>query len=217
MTKKSTYQKQKKYEDQVDILNGTSFSVNPNETTGVFLRDTDKLMVQYRNLRLSMYNQYKEYLPDQTTREEMRSYIDEQFIRLVKEYDIHGPVDFPGYIKIKLNYRVRHSYIQGEYRDRERIFVTRNEFDVSNLIDRDPRYDTELDYYEVLEYALSDLVLSELEREVLYQILQELSDLQIERAIRKQYKSRYSATVIRETTKEMQVLLKGRLEDSMLM
>src|SRR5699024_6887267 len=165
------------------INNGNRFIKNTTETTGVFLRDVDKLMHQYTNLRLSVYSQYKEYLPDPVSQEELKSYIDEQymrlvkeydingtvdfpwdiktklsmrvysqhkadrpdtvsqeelksytdeqFIRLVKEYDINGPVDFPGYIKTKSNYRVRHSYIKGEYRDRHRIFVPKNEFDIS--------------------------------------------------------------------------------------
>jgi len=198
------------------ILNGNRYMVNTNEHTGVFLRDVDKLMHQYRNLRLSIYNQYKDYLPDPVSQDELRSYIDEQFVRLVKEYDINGPVDFPGYIKTKLTYRVKHSYIKGEYRDRQRVFVTRNDFDISNLLEKSPMMDEELDYYEALEYALQDVELTELEKEILFYILQELPDSKIEKKIKKANPDKkLSSATIRETLKEMQSFLKTRLKDSL--
>ncbi|AYJ76332.1 RNA polymerase sigma factor 1 [Bacillus phage BSP12] len=202
--------------EQEQILNGNRFMVNTSESRGVFLRDVDKLMHQYRNLRLSVYNQFKGDLPDPVSQEELRSYIDEQFVRLVKEYDINGPVDFPGYIKTKLTYRVKHSYIKGEYRDRYRVFVTRNDFDVSNLLEKTPLIDEELDYYEVLEYALHDVTLTELEKEVLFYILQEMTDAQIERKIRENHeKERLSSSYIRGTLKNMQVFLKTKLQEAL--
>jgi|SRR5699024_3713957 len=200
------------------INNGNRFIKNTTETTGVFLRDVDKLMHQYTNLRLSVYSQYKEYLPDPVSQEELKSYIDEQFIRLVKEYDINGPVDFPGYIKTKLNYRVRHSYIKGEYRDRQRIFVPKNEFDISNLLDRDPALDEELDYYEALEYALHDVELTDTEKDILFFILQELPDVKIEEKFKeKNPNTSLSALAIKETIKEMQHFLRTKLYESLEM
>lgn len=202
--------------EQEQILNGNRFVVNTNEATGVFLRDVDKLMHQYRNLRLSIYNSFKEYLPDPTSQAELMSYIDEQFVRLVKEYDINGPVDFPGYIKTKLMYRVKHSYIKGEYRDRQRIFVPKNDFDVSNLIERSPVKDEELDYYEVLEYTLRDVKLTPLEKEILHYLLQEMTDSQIERKIRENHaSSKISSAVIRDTLKQVQIFLKTRLHKAL--
>ena len=202
--------------EQEQILNGNRFMVNTKETTGVFLRDVDKLMHQYKNLRMSIYNQYKDYLPDPVTQAELRSYIDEQFVRLVKEYDINGPVDFPGYIKTKLNYRVKHSYIKGEYRDRQRVFVPKNDFDVSNLIERNPFKDEELDYYAALEFALRGVKLTDLEKEVLLYILQEMTESDIERRIKKNHPDkRISSSTIRETTKKMQTFLKTKLLESL--
>ena len=202
--------------EQDQILNGNRFMVNTSETRGVFLRDVDKLMHQYRNLRLSVFNQYKDSLPDPVSQDELRSYIDEQFVRLVKEYDINGPVDFPGYIKTKLTYRVKHSYIKGEYRDRHRVFVTRNDFDVSNLIEKTPLIDEELDYYEVLEYALHDVKLTELEKEILFYILQEMTDAQIERKVKENHKQdKVSAACIRDTLKNMQMFLKTKLQEAL--
>ncbi|QIW88740.1 RNA polymerase sigma factor [Bacillus phage P59] len=202
--------------EQELILNGNRFMVNTDEVTGVFLRDVDKLMHQYRNLRISVWNQYKDYLPDPVSQDELMSYINEQFVRLVKEYDINGPVDFPGYIKTKLNYRVKHSYIKGEYRDRQRVFVPKNDFDVSNLIERSPSRDEELDYYEVLEYALHDAELTELEKEVLFYMLQEMTDAQIERKVKVNHPNeRISSATIRDTLKHMQSFLKTRLHEAL--
>lgn len=200
--------------EQEQILNGNRFLVNTDENTGVFLRDVDKLFHQYKNLRLSIYNQFREYLPDPISQAELKSYINEQFVRLVKEYDINGPVDFPGYIKTKLMYRVKHSYIKGEYRDRQRVFVPKNEFDVSNLIERKPMMDEELGYYEALEYALSDVELSMLEKEILFLLLQEMTDSQIEKEIKKNHMNeKLSAATIRDTLKEMQSFLKIKLQE----
>jgi hypothetical protein len=200
--------------EQEQILNGNRYLVNTDEHTGVFLRDVDKLMHQYRNLRMSVYNQYKDYLPDPISQNELRSYIDEQFVRLVKEYDINGPVDFPGYIKTKLTYRVKHSYIKGEYRDRQRVFVPKNDFDVSNLIERSPMMDEELDYYEALEYALHDVELTDLERELLFYILQEMKDSEIEAKVKANHPNeKISSSSIRESLKEMQLFLRTRLQE----
>lgn len=204
--------------EQEQILNGNRYLVNTNEATGVFLRDVDKLMHQYKNLRMSIYNQFKDYMPDPVSQSELKSYIDEQFIRLVKEYDINGPVDFPGYIKTKLTYRVKHSYIKGEYRDRQRVFVPKNDFDVSNLIEKHPSNDAELDYYEALEFALSNVTLSDIEKEVLFYILQEMTNSQIEKKIKKNHpRERLSSATIRKTIEEMQDFLKTRLKESLEM
>lgn len=200
--------------EQEQILNGNRFMVNTNEATGVFLRDVDKLFYQYTNLRLYVFNQYKKYLPDPVSQDELKSYIDEQFVRLVKEYDIGGDVDFPGYIKTKLNYRVKHSYIKGEYRDRQRVFVPRNDFDVSNLIEQTPSLDEELDYYAALEFALRDVELSILEKEIVFLILRELSDIEIVNEVSKKH-PKTSITNIKDTMKDMQTFLKAKLQESL--
>ncbi|QQO40547.1 RNA polymerase sigma factor [Bacillus phage 015DV002] len=202
--------------EQEQLLNGTRFMVNTNESKGVFLRDVDKLMHQYRNLRLSVFNLYKDRLPDPISQEELRSYIDEQFVRLVKEYDINGPVDFPGYIKTKLHYRVKHSYIKGEHRDRKRVFIPKNDFDITNLLEKSSIADEELDYYEVLEYTLQDVKFSDLEREVLFYILQEMTDGQIEKKLKDKHKGeKISSHDIRDTIKSVQEFIRTRLEKAL--
>lgn len=202
--------------EQEQLWNGNRFSVNTEESTGVFLRDVDKLLHQYKNLRNSIYNQYKTYLADPVSRDELKSYIDEQFIRLVKEYDIGSDVDFPGYIKIKLTYRVKNSYIKSVFRDSQRVFVTRNAFDVSNLLEQNPSNDEELDYYETLEFALKGVELDDMEKQVLFYIIQELSDVQIEQNIRDNYPNeKISSSLVRSKIKNMQTFLKTKLRESL--
>lgn len=207
--------KHKGYDKEI-IYNGNRFVVNTGESSEVFLRDVDKLLRQYTNLRLSIYNQFKDYLPNQTSRAELMSYIDEQFVRLVKEYDINGPVDFPGYIKTKLTSRVKHSYIRREYRDRKRVFVTRKDVDISNLIEQDPMNDEDLDYYEAIEYALYDLEPTELEQYILLYILYEHSDAQIEKKIRAKFSTKEIGKVdVREKIVYLRNFLKERLYEGL--
>ncbi|QEG04210.1 sigma factor [Bacillus phage BC-T25] len=202
--------------EQEQLWNGNRFLVNTDESTGVFLRDVDKLLHQYANLRNSIYNQYKVYLADPISQDELKSYIDEQFIRLVKEYDIGSDVDFPGYIKIKLHYRVKNSYIKSVYRDSQRVFVTRNAFDVSHLIEQNPSNDEELDYYAALEYALKGVELDDMEKQVLFYIIQELSDVQIEQHIRENNPNeKISSSLVRSKIKSMQTFLKTKLRESL--
>jgi hypothetical protein len=202
--------------EQEQILNGNRFVVNTDESVGVFMRDTDKLFRQYRNLRVSVFNTYKGYLQDKASQEELMSYIDEQFIKLIKEYDPQAPVDFPGYVKNKLHQRVKHSYVRATFRNNQRIFVPRNDFDVTNLIDRDPVVDEQLDYYETLEYVLSDVKLTYMERDILFLMLQELNDTEIEQRIREKYKrERLSSSYIRDTLKEVQDFIRTKLQEAM--
>jgi hypothetical protein len=190
--------------------------VNTNEATGVFLRDTDKLFHQYRNLRVSVFNSYKGYLPDRASQEELMSYIDEQFVKLIKEYDLQSPVDFPGYVKNKLENRVKHSFVRAEYRNRQRIFIPRNDFDVTNLMERNPLADEQLDYYETLQYVLQDVKMTHMERDMLFFMLQELNDTEIEKRIREKYtREHLSSSYIRDTLKEVQDFVKSRLYRSM--
>lgn len=75
-------------------------------------RDIDTLLYKYQNLRWSLYHRYAGVLSNDAERQELQEYIDEQFIKLVKEYNIRSGVDFPGYIKSKLTLRVRNSYVK---------------------------------------------------------------------------------------------------------
>lgn len=116
------------------ILNGNRYIID-TDGKGVFSRDVDRLFVEYENLRNKLYNTYKHYLDDEDTKEELRSYIDEQFVNLVKEYEINSPVDFPGYIKMKLTTRVDRVFIKNRYKHKNREVVMATDWGVESQSD----------------------------------------------------------------------------------
>ena len=155
------------------IRNGNRY-IHDEGGTGVFGRDVDRLFIEYTNLRKSIFNKQKYKFSDKATREELESYIDEQFVKLVKEYDINNPVDFPGYIKTKLNLRVSQVFIRGRYRDKGREQLMKDEWGVKNLIEFD-----EVDAYQkeqtdnLLSMLLNDLTLDDMEEVILLTWLEE--------------------------------------------
>jgi len=154
--------------EQEKIRNGNRFIAEPEEGKGVFPRDADRLFLEYTNLRKKIYNTQKYKFPDEATRRELESYIDEQFVKLVKEYDINSPVDFPGYIKTKLNLRVKQVFVKGRYRDQDREQLTNNDWDIENML-----ADEQLQSYhkernnEMLAHLLSDTVLTDVQHGIL--------------------------------------------------
>jgi len=133
------------------IRNGDRYTVNPNNSTGVFSRDIDRLYKQYANLRLAVWQKHRtklyhhigpwslpgsyktDYAADIVAQDELMDYIDEQFIKLVKEYKINGAIDFPGYIKDKLERRVRGTYLKREFRDKDRERLSNRPDYLSNV------------------------------------------------------------------------------------
>ncbi|MGI4630682.1 hypothetical protein ACR2YW_28040, partial [Klebsiella pneumoniae] len=92
--------------------NGNRYVIDIDGIPVDFERDLDSLLNRYKNLRWSLYHRYAGILSNDFERQELREYIDEQFIKLVKEYNIRSKVDFPGYIKAKLTLRVQNSYVK---------------------------------------------------------------------------------------------------------
>lgn len=74
--------------------------------------------LRHKLLRQEMYRfAYKDNVTgkvvyDKAKVDDLKSYIDYQFVKLVKEYDPNSAVDFPAYIKKKLTLRTKHSYIK---------------------------------------------------------------------------------------------------------
>lgn len=83
-------------------------------------RDVEALLNQYHKLINAIYQQNKVKMNDQSKRDELYSYIVNTFILLVKEYDPSSNVDFPGYIKIKLTLRTKHSYLKKKFNDMDK-------------------------------------------------------------------------------------------------
>lgn len=153
--------------EQETIRTGNRFVTEIGGSTGVFPRDIDALFVQYANLRNKVYSDYSSMYNDQATKEELRSYIDEEFIKLCKEYEINGEVDFPYYIKHKLIARVRGTFNSSVIRMRTREPLGATEGEVENMLDDNISvYDT-IDYQELVSSIIEGVELTPLEQDVL--------------------------------------------------
>lgn len=89
-------------------------------------REVDKLFFQYSKLRKKIVrdemsrftyrdNESGRWVYDKAQLDDLKSYVDYQFVKLTKEYNPNSGVDFPGYIKSKLKLRTAHSYIKRKY------------------------------------------------------------------------------------------------------
>lgn len=151
------------------IRNGNHF-VNDAGGTGVFARDPERLLKDYTNLRKKIYNTYSPAFTDMATKEELKSYIDEQFVKLVKEYDINSPVDFPGYISKKLKLRVKQSFVKNKFKDRGREQLMKKDNGIESLLDVQSETHPEDASYEVIlmmEYLGKGVTLSEVDTFIL--------------------------------------------------
>ncbi len=151
--------------EKTEIRNGNRF-VTEVKGTGVFPRDVDRLFLQYANLRNKVYNVNKDLFFDEATRKELRSYIDEQFVKLTKEYHINGEVDFAGYIKKSLNLRVRHSFVKSRFRDNSRERLGSEDDEIELLLSASEANPTEIEDAELIDSLLTDASFSPLELEV---------------------------------------------------
>src|SRR5699024_11500089 len=98
-----------------------------------FERELDSLLNRYKKLRWSLYHKYAGILSNDFERQELREYIDEQFIKLVKEYNIRSKVDFPGYIKAKLTLRVQNSYVKKNEKYKRTEIIGKKDYTVEEI------------------------------------------------------------------------------------
>lgn len=148
--------------------NGTRYIIDVDGIPIDFERDIDKLLEKYKNFRWSLYHKYAGILSNDAEREELREYIDEQFIKLVKEYDIHSKVDFPGYIKAKLTLRVRNSYIKKTQKYKNTEMIGKTDYTVESLTES---INTGLEESELFSYVFDDVEFTELQSELLKELL----------------------------------------------
>lgn len=159
--------------EQERIRTGNRFVTEVGNSTGVFPRDIDALFVQYENLRNKVYSQYSISFNNNATREELRSYIDEEFIKLCKEYEINGEVDFPYYIKTKLNARVDGTFRKRTLRHNSREPLGTTEDEVEGMLDKNLEDDYNEDtYQELVQTIVEGVQLSPLETELLARMLE---------------------------------------------
>ena len=153
--------------EQETIRTGNRFVTELGGSTGVFPRDIDTLFIQYANLRNKIYSDYSHMYNDSATKEELRSYIDEEFIKLCKEYEINGEVDFPYYIKSKLIARVRGTFNSSVIRMRNREPLGATDGEVENMLDDSVSVYNTLDYQELVSSVVEGVDLTPLEQDVL--------------------------------------------------
>lgn len=96
-------------------------------------RDLSTMYRQYKHLREHIgkkeyerfiYHYANHTVVDKAKIDDLDSYINYEFIKLVQEYDPTSPVDFPGYIKAKLTLRTKHSYLKSYFKHMYRESLT---------------------------------------------------------------------------------------------
>lgn len=123
------------------------------------VRDVGELFRQYAPLRQALLREYRPYLTNEHTKEELESFIKEHFIRLCYEYDTAGEVDFAGYIKIMLGMRIKYSFVGKEYKDTKRMTLGGTQ-DVSETCEGEGTVDVD---YESLLIEFKDMVFSSIQ------------------------------------------------------
>lgn len=184
--------------------NNGSGNIVDNDTK-MLARDVESLLLLYAPLRHSMYRQFQGFLPSHASKQDLSSFIDEQFVRLCYEFDVSGNVDFAGYIKIMLKLRVQYSFVGKEYKVRQKEALGRSEdlrvsmqaMDAEYNVDGFSTPDVGLDILDVemselqmefMDFLTSSVTLDELDRDIIEAIFNEDSNIQIERAMYKKYR-----------------------------
>ena len=156
---------------------GSRFSFDTNSDMEL-IRDIDRNYSKYLPLRLAIYGSNLEVRGHRVDPTELTSYINEQFMRLTLEYDPSSPIDYPGYMKLMLPLRVRHSFVkpylvqQGteESTDSLEMFVKSGTYGSSN---------NEINSLEIIEYAISELDLTKLDKQILEEVIYEKTPREI--------------------------------------
>lgn len=147
-----------------------------------FARDIDTLYVKYANLRKSLYRRLAKSVPSDADRDDLISYINETFVKLVKEYDPTSGVDFPGYIYKMLPMRTKALYVRPTNREHERQVATEDEELLGKL---DTAEDDVLveDLEHLISYVSTQVHLTEEDKYIMTLIADGLSDTKIGRIL----------------------------------
>lgn len=169
---------------------GSRYTPSGSET--VYARDVDVLWRLYNPLRRSIYKKVASKLNNESDKEDLISYINEHFVRLVKEYDVSSEVDFPGYVKTLLTFRTTSSFISGiaKVYNKEESIGIQDELDAQmhdeNGIDIDEE-DVMSYYDEFLQYVMANYSFTDMELSIMEHILVDDRSLAIAREIREEY------------------------------
>lgn len=158
---------------------------SPANTEQEFTRDIDYLYTKFTPLRKSVARKLASSVPSYVDQEDLVSYINEQFVKLVREYDPTSGVDFPGYISKMLMTRAKYLFVRPVNRKQEQEAQTSDE-EILSQIDKE-------DADEIITNSLSDIIahvetkvhLTEQDKEVIA-MLSEMTPKAIIRELKKQ-------------------------------
>lgn len=194
------------------IRNGNRFIYEPEDGSGVFARDVDRLFVEYANLRNKLYHKYKVNFNNEATRKELKSYIDEQFVKLVKEYDINNPVDFPGYVKKKLYARVSQAFVRGKQRVYGREILTSEENAIEETTeDINLNIHSDLEMQDLLSYIFKNVTLSDCEKDIVRGWLNYESDTSLKDQLSTKYN--INPSDVASDIKQLKILVKNKIDE----
>ena len=133
-----------------------------------FTRDVDRQWLQFEPLRKSIYRKLAASVPSTADKEDLVNFIDEQFVKLVKEYDPMSGVDFPGYISKMLLIRAKGLYVRPVNRGHEREAQTTDEEILSQIDDTVPVMEesTRDDLTDILAYLTARINLTPMDIKV---------------------------------------------------
>lgn len=163
-------------------MNSTGSRYTPIGSDKNYARDIDRLYVMYKPLRLAVYKEVSSWLTSEQDKADLTSFINEHFVRLVKEYDPTSNVDFPGYIKKMLTLRAKHSFTSNlrRYSTKEDTVGTQEDMleylSVDSSSDVGEPEEAVYDYFHRFqEYVEEQVGLTPLQRDALKLLLTEHS------------------------------------------
>lgn len=176
-------------------------------------RDEERLYHEYTGLRKELYSRYSSQLPPGASRDELMSYIDEQFIKLVREYEINSPVDFPGYIKTKLTMRVERVYVHNQHKyKRKEICVIddeENPIQVEGTLSDEDLHERAM----LVDSVLAPISLTDLDKDILSDMLSEQGVTDKDMIDRYSKKYEVSLQEVRRHIRDIRTLFRIRLQE----
>ena len=149
---------------------GSRYSTIGDDTE--LARDVDTLYDKYMPLRKKIAGMLSGRLNRQVDKDDLISFVNEHFVRLVKEYDPTSNVDFPGYISIMLPLRARASFMGSLDRVYSRENTTDGDEDVLSFLDNSSNRENLESIKGLLEYITSSVDLNETEYVILEGMLE---------------------------------------------
>lgn len=148
--------------------NGNRYVISVDGKGASLDRNMDKLYRQYANLLYSIFQKHAWKLDSGAKRSDLKGYIDYQFVVLTKEFNVSGNVDYPYYIKTKLNMRT-HSYVDRLLGKEKDEFLGSKDDTVEVLAEDD--YE-DLDFNELFDYVIGNSTFTNLQKDILTEFIE---------------------------------------------